>query len=366
MPQSKHAAFPRNQIAHEERDWHRARAIVMHYGSNSMAYQILNPGMQWWFSASTDAVIGYRLAAGYVVVAGEPVCHPLQQVDVAREFATAMAPHTICYFGSEPAFAHNLQAVLPCDVMWLGMQPWWQPAVWRQRVWAKQSLRALFSYARRRGVQVRAMPRREANQHPQLQSCLHQWLNHKRLPPLHFVLESNTLAHLHDRQIFVAELHERIIAFVVLSPLPLRNGWVVEQFVRMPDAVKGTMELLLDSAVAALAQQQSAVVTLGLAPLSAHTTTIHPSQRRHVNVAMLLVRYLGESLYHFAGLDTFKAKFQPQTWQPIYAVVPQQRISLRTLYAITAAFCQVSPLVFAVHILAHVWTRWWMSRMPTS
>ena len=153
MPQSNRAAQP-SAGPHSARNWQRARAIVMHYGANSMAYQILNPGMQWWFSTTTDAVVGYRMAAGYAVVAGEPVCHPLQQVHVAREFAVAMAPHPICYFGSEPAFAQHLQSALPCDVMWLGMQPWWQPAVWHRRVWAKQSLRALFSYARRRGVVV--------------------------------------------------------------------------------------------------------------------------------------------------------------------------------------------------------------------
>lgn len=340
------------------RAWQRARALVMHHGLNSMAYQILNPGMLLWFSTQTDAVVGYQYAAGYVVVAGEPVCHPLQQVAVAHEFARAVAPHAVCYFGSELAFAQRLQEAQYCDVMWLGMQPWWNPTVWRQRVWAKQSLRALFSYARRKGVRVREWSRDHAHQNPELLACLTQWLAHKHLPPLHFMLESDTLARLHDRSVFVAEHHGQVIAFVVLSPIPARDGWVIEQCVRLPHAVKGTMELLLDAAVNSLAEQQVSYVTLGLAPLSAHTPSPYASQRPHINLTMKLVRFLGQYLYNFAGLDTFKAKFHPQAWQPILAVVPQRAISLRTLYAITAVFCGMSPWRFGMLLIAHTLHRW--------
>jgi hypothetical protein len=46
----------------------------MTYGWNASAYQILNPGIEYWFSKDVGAVVGYVLRGGYVRVAGGPVC----------------------------------------------------------------------------------------------------------------------------------------------------------------------------------------------------------------------------------------------------------------------------------------------------
>ena len=61
----------------------RARELVLRFGWNAMAYQILNPGMRLWFAADGQGVAGYVRAGGYRVVAGAPVCAPerLAQVE---------------------------------------------------------------------------------------------------------------------------------------------------------------------------------------------------------------------------------------------------------------------------------------------
>src|SRR4051812_37695444 len=50
------------------------RDLVMSHGWNSTCYQIINPGIEHWFAAAGDAVVGYVKAAGFRVVAGAPVC----------------------------------------------------------------------------------------------------------------------------------------------------------------------------------------------------------------------------------------------------------------------------------------------------
>lgn len=52
----------------------RAHALVMAHGRNATAYQILNPGIRYWFSVSNDAVAGYVKQGGWLLAAGEPVC----------------------------------------------------------------------------------------------------------------------------------------------------------------------------------------------------------------------------------------------------------------------------------------------------
>ena len=51
-----------------------ARELVMSYGWNATCYQILNPGIEHWFSPKIPAVVGYTRRLGVVLVAGAPVC----------------------------------------------------------------------------------------------------------------------------------------------------------------------------------------------------------------------------------------------------------------------------------------------------
>ncbi|HYU33275.1 MAG TPA: hypothetical protein VEW48_14030 [Thermoanaerobaculia bacterium] len=65
-----------------------------------------------------------------------------------------------------------------------------------------------------------------------------------------------------------------------------------------------------------------------------------------IRLSLAWVRVHGRRFYNFAGLEHFKSKFQPEGWEPIYAVTNRPRISVRTLYAIAGAFGGTSPIVF--------------------
>src|ERR1700712_3016669 len=84
-------------------DLRRARELVLRFGWNAMAYQILNPGMRLWFAADGQGVAGYVRAGGYRVVAGAPVCAPERLAGVAAEFAAdpRRARQRLCYFGAQ-------------------------------------------------------------------------------------------------------------------------------------------------------------------------------------------------------------------------------------------------------------------------
>ncbi|MGE5323743.1 MAG: hypothetical protein ACM3SW_12820, partial [Actinomycetota bacterium] len=63
-----------------------ARELVFAHSLNPIAYQILNPGIQHWFSHRGDAVIGYITSNRVRVVAGAPVCSPRRVHAVVEEF----------------------------------------------------------------------------------------------------------------------------------------------------------------------------------------------------------------------------------------------------------------------------------------
>jgi phosphatidylglycerol lysyltransferase len=240
----------------------------------------------------------------------------------------------------------------PLAGLLLGAQPAWKPHNWPDLLARKASLRAQLSRARNKKVQVRAYPTEQAQQSPELRRCLQEWLHNRRLPPLHFSVEPETLGRLEDRHVLVAERQGDIVGFLVASPIPLRNGWLIEQIIRRPTAPNGTTELLLDAAMRHLAALGSEYVTLGVSPLSRRAGIIQSSQPFGTRLVFSLVRSYGNHFYNFEGLDAYKAKFLPEWWEPVYAITREGHTSLRTLYAVSGAFSGTSPLVYVGHALA--------------
>jgi phosphatidylglycerol lysyltransferase len=349
-------------------DLARARALVLEHGWNATAYQILNPGFRLWFSAARDAVAGYVLRHGVRVVAGAPVCAGgrLPAVAAEMEGEAAHAGERVCYFGAG-ARLEALFGEAPTHArVRLGAQPVWDPAAWPGIIAGHASLRAQLNRARNKGVAVREWPAARATGSPVLHRLLEEWLATRGLPPLHFLVEPETLARLWDRRVFVAERAGEPVGFLVASPVPVRRGWLVEQFVRGHGAPNGTTERMIDAAMHALAADGARYVTLGLAPLSRHGPA--PAHRDPAWLRLLLgwVRAHGRRFYDFAGLDAFKAKLDPQRWEPIFAIANQPRFSPGMLHAIAAAFSAGPPetmvaraLVRAARQEARWLAEWW-------
>jgi phosphatidylglycerol lysyltransferase len=339
----------------------RARDLVMEHGWNATSYQIVNPGIDHWFSQNGDAVVGYVERAGIRVVAGAPVSSAERLPAVVHEFekSAADAGLGVCYFGAEARLEGVLRDSPHHSMVLLGAQPAWNPAGWSAKVDRYASLRAQFHRATNKGVRVREWSPDEATCSPRLAAVLDRWLGGRGLPPMHFLVEPSTLERLHDRRIFVAwrpvehgKDNDQILAFAVLSPVPVRSGWLVEQFPRIPGAPNGTIELLLNEAVRTVTADGAKYLTLGLAPLAMRDSFPHASEPAWLKLALRWTAAHGKRFYNFGGLETFKAKFLPDNWEAIYAIQNAQSFSPRALYAIAGAFASEPPLVLIAKALA--------------
>ena len=330
-----------------EDDYQRARSMILEFGWNATAYQILNPGMELWFSGRGDAVVGFIRHRRTLVVGGAPVCAPDRLEAVAAEFVEAAHARRcrVCYFGA----GERLESRYSADPGWsrvlLGAQPVWDPHNWANAIRKRPSLRGQFNRARNKGVRVSEWDASVAENNPALRRCLFEWLKTRRLPPLHFLVEPETLSHLRDRRVFVAERGEHdVVAFTVLSPVSARNGWLVEQIVRGRSAPNGSAELLLDAAMRAVATSGSTYATLGLSPLSQRAGLQPRHQPAWLRLLLKSVRLHGARFYNFEGLDAFKAKFNPDQWEPIYAIAEGTSFPPSALFAIAGAFSGGEPI----------------------
>ncbi len=328
-----------------EQHWH-ARELILRYGWNATAYQIINPGIELWFSSDFEAVVGFVRAHNTLVVAGAPVCARERLADVAMEFEQAARSQRkrVCYFGAEGRLESVYRGASTHSMVLLGAQPAWLPRNWREIISRHASLRAQFNRARNKSVSVSEWPSSQATGHSALQDCLQEWLATRGLPPMHFLVEPQTLERLADRRVFVAERNGQIAGFLIASPVPRRNGWLIEQIIRGSGAPNGTAELMIDAAVRAMAEEDCDFVTLGLSPLSRRAAIPLDENPFWLRCMLSWVRAHGKRFYNFDGLDAFKTKFQPERWDPVFAIYNEPHFSPTALYAIAEAFTKGTPI----------------------
>jgi len=323
----------------------RARELVLAYGWNSTSFQIVNPGIKRWFSDDGDAVVGYVPAAGFRIVAGAPVCRPdrVSAIVAAFEFDARRCGQKVCYFCAESRLEEAVRDQDTHTKFLLGAQPTWNPHNWPEIVAGHKSLRAQLHRAKNKGVQVIEFDPARARADMRINECLHQWLATKGLPPLHFLVEPETLNRLENRRIFVAERGADVVGFITLSPVAERQGWLFEQFPHKPGAPNGTVELMIDAAMRSIAKDNCSYATLGLAPLSRRARVEPFHNPLWLDIVLAWLRKHGQRFYNFDGLDAFKAKLRPNEWEPVFAVSNESRVSFQTLYAIASAFSGNAP-----------------------
>ena len=322
-----------------------ARSLVLAHGWNSTSFQIVNPGINRWFTPDGDGVVGYVCANKMRIVVGAPVCEGGRLAVIATEFEAEAkaAGEKVCYFGAEERLG-SVYADSPAHTHFLiGAQPSWNLDRWPVIVDSHRSLRAQLNRAKNKGVTVTEWDTERATGDRRLEECLHAWLDSKGLPPLHFMIEPETLSRLDGRRIFVAERAGHVEGFVVVSPIAKRNGWLFEQFPHRPGAANGTVELMIHTAMSSLNADGFEYATLGLSPLSKRAAVATTNEPLWLKILLGWLRTHAKRFYNFEGLDNFKAKLRPDGWEPVYAISNETRVSFRTIYGITSAFSGGSP-----------------------
>lgn len=289
-------------------------------------------------SSRGDAITGYVDFGKVRVAAGVPICAPERLLEAMADFEQAAAGtgRRVCYFYAEERARCRAMETNRYAAVQIGAQPVWQLAEWPATFDSRASLRAQRHRARNKGVAVVEWERAQATRNPLLEQCLAEWLATRGMSELHFLVEPDTLGFLEGRRIFVAMKDQQPLGFLLASPIPLRRGWLIEQVIRGNKAPNGTAEMMLDSAMRAMAADGDTLVTFGLAPLAQREVRVE--NPRWLRPLFAWARAHARRFYNFDGLESFKAKFRPHQWEPVYILSCERHFSPGTLVAVAGAF----------------------------
>lgn len=318
-------------------------ALLAEHGRETTSFQTLERGLRYWFD-SDDACVAYADTGRAWVAAGGPIAPEPRRVEVVRDFAAAAraARRRVALFGIErltdvPAEFRRVH---------LGLQPVWDPARWPDKLARKRRLREQLNRARNKGVTVRAPAAEELVGGSTLRAAIDalavRWLASRRMAAMTFVVRVDLDALPAERRVWVAARDGKLVAALLAVPVYARSGWLLEDALRDPTAPNGTVELLFDRALRDLLAEGAARVTFGLAPLA--DTPSRP---------LRLVRRLLRGLFDFEGLHRFKAKLQPDSWEPVWLVHPPRGGAMRAVLDALTAFAGGSLVGFGWRTLQH-------------
>jgi len=343
----------------------RARAIVLAHGWNTTAYQILNPGFRYWFDPAGDAVAGVVSTPSLWVVAGAPVALASRLADVAArlEADAKAAGARVCYVAAQERLERIHSDRPGSSLVHLGAEPCWDPAGWEGILAGTASLRAQVARSRNKQVEVTEERWAEGAAGDAIGLVLREWLDARGLPPLGFLTMPWLLGRMGDRRLFVARQGGTPVAFAILSPVPGREGWLVEQVARRPSAPNGVGEQLVDAAFRRIAAEGARFASLGIVPLSRRVAGPDAAPW-WLRGAFAWGRAHGRRFYNFEGLDRFKAKLRPDEWQPVYAIFTAPAPTIPLLWGMLEAVVGGPPLGFLGRVVGRALrTEWRTLRM---
>ncbi len=324
------------------------------YGREAVSRQAMKGFFSYYLGPK--GAIAYQDTGGYWLAVGSPWAEEGDVAEVANNFHRSAQRHgrQAAFFAVEP---HTLR-LLDHPRVQLGLQPVFDPKVWAQDHANSGEVGRQRRRAERKGVTVRRVSLQELFSEPlysQVERLCQLWVENRPMAEMGYLVTLDFLKKPGDRTFFLAETQGSVGG--LLACIPARDGWFLENLVVDRSAPNGTCELLVAEAITWMSQEGARFATLGMLPLAHLDPDNAAWNHRHAHFLDSLFRFSYSHLnwlYNFRGLYSFKAKFQPQDWEPVYLVAPNG-VGLGTLYHVLKAFSGGSLIVFGLATVA----RWW-------
>lgn len=310
-----------------------------------MAFQTLEPGYRYFFDGA-DCCIAYVDTGAAWIAAGNPLTSTDRLAASIKRFAAVAhaAGKRWCVFGADDELRTACAATT--QTLPIGVQPEWNPCTWDDAVAHHASLRAQIRRAQAKHVTVRLLAAAEL-QAPAMQAGLAAlratWLRGRAMATMGFLVQLELTSLPDRRRMFVAYRDGVLVAAANVVPVPGRQGWFIEDLLRLPSAPNGTAELLVHTVMQWAAAQQCTWLTMGLAPLAGD-----------VAPALRWARQLGNRWYNFDGIYQFKAKLRPVAAPPLYLLYPASERAPRYVLDVLTAFAPDGLWRFALQTMRRI------------
>ena len=339
-----------------------AQLLLMHdlHGYNAHSLIAIASGVRLWSCRETPGAIGFSEFGKVWLVAGEPLASANGQAALADRFLQAARAEgrTVGFLPVTERFAKN-SSELGLRAIKIGAAPYFDLATWAPRGDRAKKVRAGINQAFRAGIRVTKVNDIDEALRRETECLWKSWLTSRRSPTrFGWLFAVDLFRHSERKRYFAARDQDgKLVGFLAASPIPARQGWYLEDVLRLPNAPNGTTDLLIVEALKSLKRDGAKLATLGTAPMAmegSSASLVHCSRR--LSQMTRLLASLSSIFYNFDGVRHFKAKFAPSWWESEYVLVPQNITGPpRILSAFLQAIIPAGPTDLVTRYCARVW-----------
>jgi len=293
------------------------------YSTLSGQVHVLSEDDPWRILWGPDrrAFLPFQERLSTLIAWRDPVGRPEDANEVIRGFrayAAAVGKHAVL-LGISRAIVEKLPKSSFHSV-WLGTELFYEPKTWHIRGDAGKETRQACNHARKHGGTAREVhPLQDAGVRKGIEDVTEAWMRARPERRSRSFLRTAPLEHAQHRRYFIVEGDERIESLLVCSPVSLR-GQYLQDLVRRPDALRGSNELNIVTAMAVFQREGLSLVTGGIIPFYDPN---RPRCAQRPQDGGILGRAIGrfDHLFRFSGLQQFRAKFIPSRVVDVYALL---------------------------------------------
>ena len=332
------------------------------HGYNAHSLVGIAPGVRLWSCPKGEGAIGFNDFGKVWLVPGDPLASADNQAAVAERFLRAARAQgrSVGFIPASERFAkHSSQVGL--RAVKIGSAPYFDLATWAPRGDRAKKARAGVNQARRAGVRVSRVVRIDEMLIKETVCLCKSWLKTRRSPTkFGWLFAVDLFKDSEQKKYFTArDPTGRLVGFLAASPIPAREGWYLEDVLRLPEAPNGTAALLVVEALEALKRDGAKLATLGTAPMAMEGTldaSIHHCAK--LSRVTRVVSTVFAVFYNFAGVRRFKAKFAPSWWESEYILVSRNFTAPpRIVYALVQAVVPAGVADLIARHFTRVWQR---------
>jgi len=301
------------------------------HGFNAHSLVSIAPDARFWSCPEIKGAITYNEFGKVWLVPGDPLASQEDCFELARRFIAAAREEgrMAAFMPVTERFAMQA-APLGLRALKIGAAPYFDLNSWGPRGDRAKKARAGVNQARRAGVRVTHVNRIDQPLQAETARLCRSWLQARRCAvKLGWLFALDPFEHAAQKKFFTArDADDKLVGFLAASPMPAREGWYLEDVLRLPDAPSGTADLLVVEALSMLKRDGAKIATLGTSPL-AREGSIAQEVRNNALVADAVRMAAGcfAVFYNFEGLRRFKAKFAPSWWESEYVLFPRDMMA---------------------------------------
>ncbi len=247
-----------------------------------------------------------------------PLEDALEVIRSFQEYAAARGKHAVLL-----GIGRAIVELLPKDSfksVWLGTELFYDLTTWHTRGKRFMEVRQACNHARKHGGIAREVyPLRDADIRKEIEDVTEAWMRARPERRSRSFLRTAPLENAQHRRYFVVEGDERIESLLVCSPVSHR-GQYLQDLVRRPDALRGSNELNMMTAMAVFQREGLEFVTGGIVPFYDPNRPRCAQRPQDGGLLGHVVGYF-DDLFRFSGLQQFRAKFIPSRVVDIYALL---------------------------------------------